>query len=176
MQLRPATLEDVPALAQLGRESFTAAFGHLYSAQDLAAFLAEVHDERAVASEIAGAECHHRLAVTEDGALLGYCKLRYPSELAEVSHAADPLELAQLYCAGTATGRGVGAALMDWALEQATLGGHDAIHLSVYSENYGAQRFYERYGFAKIADTTFKVGEQLDAEYLYEKPIKGDTR
>lgn len=175
MQLRPATLEDVPALAALGRASFTDAFGHLYSAQDLAAFLADVHDERVVASEIAGAECRHRLAVGEDGKLLGYCKLRYPSKLAELSHAADPLELSQLYCAAEATGQGVGAALMDWALEQAVLGGHDAILLSVYSENFGAQRFYERYGFAKTADTTFKVGEQLDAEFLFEKPLKGET-
>ena len=46
--------------------------------------------------------------------------------------------------------------------------------LSVYSENFGAQRFYERYGFAKTADTTFKVGEQLVHEFLYEKPLKGD--
>lgn len=174
MKLRPATLEDVPALAALGRESFTAAFGRLYRPEDLAAFLAEVHDEAVVAGEIAGATCRHRLAVAESGALLGYCKLRYPSKLSEHSHAADPLELAQLYCAAEATGRGVGAALMDWALEQARLGGHDAIHLSVYSENFGAQRFYERYGFAKSADTAFKVGEQLDAEFLFEKPLKGD--
>jgi len=40
--------------------------------------------------------------------------------------------------------------------------------LSVYSENYGAQRFYQRYGFAKIADITFRVGTQLDAEFLYQ--------
>ena len=40
--------------------------------------------------------------------------------------------------------------------------------LSVYSENFGAQRFYQRYGFAKIADITFKVGDHYDPEYLYE--------
>lgn len=174
MQLRPATLADVPALAALGRESFTAAFGHLYRPADLAAFLAEVHDEPVVAEEVAGEECRHRLAVAEDGTLLGYCKLRYPSKLAKLSDAADPLELGQLYCAASATGRGVGSALMDWALAEAEAGGHDAVVLSVYSENYGAQRFYERYGFARTADTTFKVGEQLDAEYLFEKPLKGD--
>ena len=174
MELRPATLDDVPALAALGRESFTAAFGHLYDPADLAAFLAEVHDPAAVASEIAGPECRHRLAVAGDGSLLGYAKLRYPSKLGEVSHAADPLELSQLYCAAEATGQGVGAALMEWALEQAALGGHDALHLSVYSENYGAQRFYERYGFAKTADTTFRVGRQLDAEFLFEKPLTGE--
>lgn len=175
MKLRSATHDDVPALATLGRESFTAAFGHLYRPQDLAAFLAETHDEDVIAGEIAAESCRHRLAVADDGALLGYCKLRYPSKLAEHSDAADPLELSQLYCAAKATGQGVGGALMDWALSEAKAGGHDVIQLSVYSENHGAQRFYARYGFARTADTTFKVGEQLDAEFLFEKPLKGEA-
>jgi ribosomal protein S18 acetylase RimI-like enzyme len=176
MNLRDATLDDVPALAALGCESFTHAFGHLYRPADLAAFLAETHDEAAIAGEIAGEQCRHRLAFADGGALIGYCKLRYPSKLAAISRAVDPVELSQLYCAGSATGQGVGAALMDWALAKAKLGGHDVIHLSVYSENFGAQRFYERYGFAWAADTTFKVGEQLDREFLYEKPLKGEQR
>jgi ribosomal protein S18 acetylase RimI-like enzyme len=66
------------------------------------------------------------------------------------------------------TGAGIGAKLMDWALGQARAGGHDAMLLSVYSENYGAQRFYQRYGFAKIADITFQVGDHFDPEFLYE--------
>ena len=176
MQLRPATLDDVPALAALGRASFTDAFGELYRPEDLAAFLNEVHDEAAIAKEIAGEECRHRLAVADDGALLGYCKLRYPSKMAAIAQAADPLELGQLYCAASATGQGVGAALMEWAIAEAEMGHHDAIVLSVYSENFGAQRFYQRYGFAKTADTTFKVGEQLDDEFLFEKPLKGEQR
>ena len=39
--LRSATPADAQALAELGRVSFTAAFGHLYKPEDLAAFLAE---------------------------------------------------------------------------------------------------------------------------------------
>ena len=175
MNLRPATFADVTALAQLGRDSFIDAFGHLYSAEDLAAFLAEVHDEDVVKAEIAGNECRHAV-VEEGGTLLGYCKLRHPSKLAEHSAAADPLELGQLYCASTATGRGVGAALMDWALAEALSGDHDAVLLSVYSGNDGAQRFYTRYGFTKIADIHFRVGQQLDDEFLLEKRLpRGDT-
>ena len=171
MHLRPATLEDVPALAALGRDSFRDAFGHLYRPQDLAGFLTETHDEAVVAGEIAGEECRHALAVDDDGTLLGYCKLRHPSKLAEHSDAHDPLELGQLYCASSATGRGIGAALMDWALAEARDGGHDAVLLSVYSGNTGAQRFYARYGFAKRADIHFRVGEQLDDEFLFEKRL-----
>lgn len=175
MMLRPATLADVPALAQLGRDSFTDAFGHLYRPEDLAAFLAETHHEAVVASEIAGSECRHALAVGEDGTLLGYCKLRHPSKLGEHSDARDPLELGQLYCGAAATRRGIGAALMDWALAEARAGPFDAILLSVYSGNTGAQRFYARYGFTKIADIHFRVGTQLDEEYCLEKRLpQGD--
>jgi ribosomal protein S18 acetylase RimI-like enzyme len=167
MILRPATLADAPALARLGADTFVAAFGHLYRETDLAAFLAEVHNEAAVAGEIAGAECTHCL-VEVDGSLVAFCKLRRPTKFGAYSDAANPIELAQLYALPGYTGSGIGARLMDWALEVARDGGHDAILLSVYAENFGAQRFYQRYGFAHLADITFKVGDHLDPEYLYE--------
>lgn len=167
MIFRPATLADAPALARLGEDSFVAAFGHLYSAADLTAFLAEVHTPEAVGAEIAGTDCTHRL-VEVDGALVAFCKLRHPTKFAEHSDARDPIELGQLYALPGHTGSGVGTQLMAWVLEQARAGGHDAILLSVYAENFGAQRFYQRYGFAKIADITFRVGQQFDPEFLYE--------
>jgi ribosomal protein S18 acetylase RimI-like enzyme len=167
MILRPATLADAPALAALGAETFIAAFGDLYSAEDLIAFLAQVHAPGAVAEEIAGDTCTHCLAEVE-GTLVAYCKLRYPGHYTAYSVAHDPIELGQLYALPQHTGAGIGAMLMDWALGVARTRGHDAMLLSVYAENYGAQRFYERYGFAKIADITFRVGEQLDPEFLYE--------
>ncbi len=167
MILRPATLDDAPALAKLGADSFVAAFGDLYRPEDLAAFLVEVHHPDAVAAEIAGDTCTHRLAEHE-GALVAFCKLRHPSNYAHHTDARDPIELAQLYALPGHTGRGVGAQLMDWALGRARERGHDAVLLSVYAENFGAQRFYRRYGFGKVADITFRVGAQLDPEFLYE--------
>lgn len=167
MIYRPATPADAPALAKLGADTFVAAFGHLYKPEDLAAFLAEVHNVPAVAEEITGDECTHRL-VEDDGALVAFCKLRHPTKFIEYSDARDPIELGQLYALPGYTGSGIGAQLMDWAINVARDGGHDAILLSVYAENFGAQRFYQRHGFAKIADITFRVGEHIDPEFLYE--------
>lgn len=167
MIYRPATLADAPALAKLGAETFIASFGHLYTPKDLADFLAEVHNPEAVAGEIAGEECTHRL-VEDDGRLVAFCKLRYPTKFGDYTEAANPIELGQLYALPGHTGHGIGAVLMDWALSHAREGGHDAVLLSVYAENFGAQRFYQRHGFAKIADITFKVGDHYDPEYLYE--------
>lgn len=167
--LRPADATDVAALSRLGRESFVAAFGHLYSPQDLAAFLEQVHSPDAVAKEIADPTLTYRLAMEDrDGALIGYCKLRQPSSYAEFTQAANPIELGQLYTDPARTGEGIGAALMDWALGEARTRGCDAVLLSVWSENFGAQRFYQRHGFRKIADIDFWVGDQRDDEFLYE--------
>ena len=169
MILRPANPADAEALAKLGRESFCAAFGALYRTEDLATFLQQAYSLDAVAHEIADPAITHCLAQdAPDGALTGYIKLTNPSPYGEYSSANRPLGLGQLYTDPARTGEGIGAALMEWALEQAQTGQHDAIQLSVWSENYGAQRFYARYGFGKIADIGFWVGQQRDEEFLYE--------
>jgi ribosomal protein S18 acetylase RimI-like enzyme len=158
---------DAVALATLGRESFCAAFEHLYSEANLNLFLQQAYAEDVVAAEIADESVVHCLA--DDGTrLLGYCKMRHPSWYAEHSDAENPIALGQLYTQPDLTGRGVGAALMDWAIDEARNRGCDAIQLSVWSENHGAQRFYQRYGFRKIADIEFWVGTQRDEEFLFE--------
>ena len=168
MVLRPALPEDAPALAALGRGSFVAAFGHLYRAGDLAAFLEQCYAEAAVAEEIADPAHRHCLAVDEDGSIAGFCKIRFPSGYAEHSDAARPMALQQLYTDPKRTGQGIGAALMDWALGEARALGADAVQLSVWAENHAAQRFYARYGFGKIADIDFYVGSHRDEEFLFE--------
>ncbi len=169
MILRPAHPDDAEALAELGRTSFCAAFEHLYRAEDLNAFLSAAYAPAKVAAEIADPAISHMLAVDEaDGALAGYCKMRVPSDYAGHSDAASPVALCQLYTAPGRTGQGIGAALMDWALAFSREQEADAVQLSVWAENFGAQRFYARYGFAKIADIDFWVGNHRDEEFLLE--------
>lgn len=167
-RLRDAAIGDAAALSVLGRESFVAAFGHLYRTEDLSRFLEDVHDPAAITAQIADPAVLHRLAVDEADRLLGYCKLDTASAYGEYSDARRPLGLSQLYTDPAMTGRGLGAALMEWALQMARARGCDAIQLSVWSENFGAQRFYQRFGFAKIADIDFWVGSHRDDEFLYE--------
>ena len=163
---RPVTPGDASALARLGRESFVAKFGHLYKPEDLSCFLAEVHSEAAVAGAMADPLCLYRLA-EDHGRLTGYCKLWLACGWPDHARGRRPIELKQLYTAPDAAGRGIGSALMDWALAEARARGADEIQLSVWSENLGAQRFYARYGFEKLADIHFAVGDQLDEEFLF---------
>lgn len=166
--LRAASPVDVPALSALAASSFIAKFGPLYSAADLQTFLHGSLSEAAVAAEIANPDRLYQLAQGEIG-LLGFAKIGLTCGFPEHARGTAVMELKQLYTAPEATGQGIGGALMDWAMAQFAARGADEAQLSVYSQNTGAHRFYERYGFEKVADITFRVGEQLDPEFLFAK-------
>jgi ribosomal protein S18 acetylase RimI-like enzyme len=170
LSLRPATTADVPTLTALGRDSFVAKFGELNRPEDLAAYLAQAHAEPVVAAQVTDPKMRIVLA-ERDGAPAGYCKLWLDCGWPEHARGTRAIELVQIYTAPGATGGGIGAALMDWALAEARAFGADEVQLSVWSGNDGAQRFYRRYGFEKIADIDFWVGQQRDDEFLMARML-----
>ena len=162
---RPASFNDAQALAELGRTSFVEAFGHLYSADNLNRFLEQGYSLSALERDLASSKRLFRIA-ERGGQMVGYCKLGFDVTLDHDSKGRRVMELKQLYLRASETGGGIGAQLMAWALDVAQEREFDDVILSVWSENFGAQRFYERFGFKKIADTIFMVGDHVDEEYL----------
>ena len=169
MILRPALHSDLDRLVPFARTAFADAFGHLYALEDLSAFLDEYRARERYSKAIDDPDRLVTLA-EENGALLGYATVDIGGHFSERPdpQPSVPATLGQLYCASDATGRGVGAALLEHALGEARARGCDAVQLSVYSENFGAQRFYQRYGFEHVADIDFWVGNHRDDEFLYE--------
>lgn len=170
MELRFAAPDDAAALAELGARSFVAKFGYMYTPEDLGNFLDESHSANKTAKEIADPAMRVVLA-EEAGRLLGFCKLVLACGWPEHAQGSKVVELKQLYTDPDITGRGIGSALMDRALEIAREHGADEMQLSVWSGNEGAQKFYARYGFGKIADIHFMVGDQRDDEFLYARML-----
>lgn len=159
---RDATPADLPAVDRLFRATFDATFGHLYSAEDYAIFLAGFTPE-AWAAELAQPDLALRIA-EEDGALIGFAKI---SDLGlPVEPAGTAMELRQLYLAEAAKGRGVADALFGWVVEQARARGAGEIYLSVWSENHRAKAFYARYGFEDVGPYAFMVGNQADEDRI----------
>ena len=166
--LRAATTAYIPAISRLAIDSFVAKFGPMYRAEDLAAFLAESYSHSTIAAELTNPDRLYRLA-ERGGQMVAFCKLGLSCSFPDYARGSNVLELKQLYTLPAATGSGLGAALMDWAMDEFSARGADEVQISVFSGNEGAQRFYQRYGFEKVADVTFKVGQQIDAEFLFAK-------
>ena len=162
IRYRDATPADLPAIDALFRESFIATFGHLYSPENLANFLAKFTPE-AWAEELATPGLAFRLAEDDEG-LVGYCKLG-PITL-PVAPGPEPIELRQLYLRERGKGTGAAQALMGWALDTARSRGAATLWLSVYIDNHRAKRFYERYGFVDRGRYAFMVGDHEDEDRL----------
>lgn len=166
MRLRPATPTDALALGRFGRHAFVAAFGHCYASADLDPFLERVYGEAGVRADLADPLIRIQLAV-DDAGIAGFCKIRLSPGWPEHARGRNPVQLSQLYVDPARTGQEIGARLMDWALAASREHGADEVQLSVWSENFGGQRFYQRRGFAMVADIEFWVTNHRDEELLF---------
>jgi GNAT superfamily N-acetyltransferase len=162
---RNATCGDLAVIDRIFRTSFCETFAHLYSEENLTAFLAKFTPE-AWRAEFDDPRYAFRIADV-DGAAVGYVKLG-PLTL-PVEPQAPAMELRQLYLLKGHHGTGIATALMDWALAEAASRGARELYLTVYTDNHRAKRFYERYGFAEVGPYAFMVGNQADEDIIVKK-------
>ncbi|WP_414902161.1 N-acetyltransferase family protein [Sphingomonas flavalba] len=165
---RAATPADYEPLADMARQSWVETFGYLYNEADLNAFIGPVFGPDGLGRELSDPAFQIRLAEA-DGRIVGFAKIgpvTMPGPLP-----APAIELNQLYVLKPWHGRGVAPALMDWALDNAHATGAQFVHLSVYAENARAKAFYTRYGFTEIGRYGFVVGNQVDDERIWSKPL-----
>ncbi|QNN47616.1 GNAT family N-acetyltransferase [Thermomonas brevis] len=171
MPIRRATVADAATLAELGAATFVETFGHLYTPEDLQAFLDESHTIEAYAKALANPHYALWLAEDEAGRAIGYAQAGCCGLPHEDVRPEDG-ELKRLYVRAGIQGGGIGRALMDAAMAWLLRDGPRTLWLSVWSENLGAQRFYARYGFDFAGEYAFVVGEQRDREFMYRRPAQ----
>ena len=152
-QIRLAALEDAPAVAALIRALDLHYVGE-GAAQPIGPTLAMV--ERSMRE----AEGTRYALASIDGRAVGlacFALLRPGNRLAGL------LFVKELFIAGDARGRAVGAALMRWLADYARARGVTRIDLTTDSGNRGAQAFYERLG-----------AERMD-KVFYRFDLRGDV-
>lgn len=159
---RDASPADAALMARLGPETFVETFGHLYTPENLAAFLAN-HSEANWRGELIDPLFAVRIAQA-DGAAIGFAKIGPPSLPFPVEGPAT--ELRQLYVLKPWQGKGVAAALMDWAIGQARRRGADELFLSVFIDNHRARHFYAHYGCEAVGRYDFMVGTHADEDII----------
>ena len=165
--IRRASAADAETLSALGALTFRETFAHLYPPQDLEAFLADAYGLERTRSDLADPAKASWL-VEADGEAIGYA-LAGPCSLPhdEVTPACG--ELKRIYFRKARQGGGLGGALFAQVTAWLLQDGPRDIWIGVWSENFGAQRFYERQGFAKVGEYGFHVGRTVDREFILRR-------
>ena len=159
---RNATAADAALLSRLGAETFVETFGHLYTPENLAAFLTN-HAVENWERELADPRYTIRVA-EQDGQAVAFAKLGPPGLPFAVT--GPTAELKQFYVLKPWHGTGVAPALMDWVLAESRARGAGQLFLSVFVDNHRAQRFYARYGFEAVGSYAFMVGTHADEDII----------
>ena len=167
IRYRAGTAADAALMSRIGAQTFVETFGHLYSTENLAAFL-ESHSKANWQKELTDPELAIRIA-EDDGEAAGFAKVGPPSLPLEVT--APTAELRQLYVLKPWHGIGIAHALMDWVLDEARRRGAEQLILSVFVDNHRARRFYARYGFEEVGHYHFMVGDHADDDIIMRKVL-----
>ncbi|KAI9346943.1 acyl-CoA N-acyltransferase, partial [Obelidium mucronatum] len=161
-------------LSALAKQTFTDTFGHLYAPEDLEAHLSTKYTEAVLTLEIQ-TELVYLVCQdddTEGTSPFGFCQLKPDSRndlMPDISEYPDPCwEIHRFYLKKEMQGVRAGSTLMNFAMGKLKEAGAKSIWLSVWSENFKAQRFYEKFGICHSGKTmTYMVGNHADLEFLY---------
>jgi ribosomal protein S18 acetylase RimI-like enzyme len=176
--IRPATPADARRLSGLGAVTFRDTFGDANRPDDMDRYLADAFSPARQAAEIADPTSLVLLAEhtpAQGGAeLIGYAHLVGGRPPPAVTGPA-PLELKRLYVARAWHGRGVAQRLMDAVLDGARARGAGTLWLGVWERNPRAVAFYEKYGFRRVGEYTFRLGDDAQIDWLLARPLHGDA-
>ncbi|WP_375248370.1 GNAT family N-acetyltransferase [Sphingomonas sp.] len=169
-RLRRASADDAAAVALVAQASFLETFAGVLAGADILAHLAAKSRPEHFAAWSADPRCILTLAEHPvGGAPVGYSLLTPPEEVGDTRD--GDIELRRIYTLSTARGTGLGAALMTQALADARAAGARRMLLGVFADNVRARAFYERQGFAVVAERRFKVGATWCDDRVYARDV-----
>ncbi len=167
--LRAATSADAALLAHLAATTFRDTFAPHNTPADMELQLSRMYGDGKQGAELADAR-HSVFLAERDGETVGYVMLRRgPAPDCVRGH--DPIEIARIYAVKPRIGTGIGAALMQRSLAEASACGHDVVWLGVWEHNAPAIAFYRRWGFEDVGSHAFQLGRDLQTDRVMARPV-----
>lgn len=166
----PAQAHDREALRAMARRSFSATFGHLYAPEPFLSFLDHTYGPGGTMDQDLDDSTVSWLIAFSRSEPIGYAKLT-PLRAPAPAPLPGAVELQQIYVLSDWHGRGVADHLMGWALATASGASAPEIYLTVFDHNERAKRFYARYGFSEVGRCTFTLGDRVDDDRVWQRPL-----
>lgn len=162
MEIKKVTLNDLPDLQRIGKQTFWETFSDSNSEENMKSYLETGFSTEKLTAELLDENAEFYFA-THDNQVIGYLKLNFGASQTELKDN-NALEIERIYVAKEYHGKTVGQLLYDQALKVAKAKKSDYVWLGVWEENPRAINFYKKNGFVEFDKHIFKLGndEQTD--------------
>lgn len=173
LSIRRGALQDAGLLAELGARTFFETFAADNTHENMAAYLSGSFNLERQLAELTDLSCLFQIAEL-DGAPVGYAMLRAHDELPNIN-GKNPIELVRLYVSRESLGSGVGAALMQAAIDEARQEGYETLWLGVWEHNHRARAFYRKWNFHEVGTHLFQLGDDRQIDILMLRSLSEET-
>jgi len=168
MKLRRAGVADAAKLSLIGCATFIESFANDHDGDEVVRYLTTDHAPGWYARELANPDQAAWLVEEAVGCPVGYA-MAIPAMLPGTDTATD-FELKRIYMLSKWHGGGWGSKLFKAVEDQARARGAKRLTLSVYVENFPAQKFYAARGFEAIGRWVFE-GFDASEDFILAKTL-----
>ena len=167
--LKRVLTADVLDLQHIGKATFTETFAWCNTEENLLNYLSSNFNTDKLLAQINNPDSEFYFA--ESGMeIVGYLKVNLAAAQTELQDATS-LEIERIYVLNAFQGKKVGQILFDKAVQIAQTYKKEYLWLGVWEENTKAIAFYEKNGFVVFDTHEFKLGDEVQTDYLMKKQL-----
>lgn len=167
--IRKVKPEEAKALAKLSAAMFSDTYAHLNDPLDMQLYVEENFNPEKIHQELINPDTYCFYAI-KNSIPVGCSKL-----ILHQNHASftgiKTAELSRLYVDKAYHNQKIGAALMQFAIDFSLKNQAEKLWLGVWEKNNKALDFYRKWGFIKIETLQFKLGNDVQEDWLMEKNL-----
>ncbi len=167
--IRKAGIEDVKRITDLARHTFYETYAPFNTLENMERYMDEQLNEDCFSKRLQDRGNTFFLAYFND-VLAGYVQLDNGSCHSSFKEI-HSVEIARFYAIPQMIGKGIGHALMQRSVEHAKENNCKVIWLIVWQENKRAIAFYKKYGFEIIDTHVFKLGDDLQNDWVMKMQL-----
>jgi len=162
-------INDLQDLKKISEQTFVDTYAIYNTEENMKAHLQEAYNTEQLTSEIHSQNCEYYFAKI-NGEIAGYIKLNLGTEQTDIKDDAS-IEIERIYVLKNYQGNRIGQQFVDFILNRARALNLKYIWLGVWEKNDKAMEFYTKVGFQQFDTHHFKLGDDLQTDYLMRVDI-----
>jgi diamine N-acetyltransferase len=169
VDIRFAKPEDAALIADMSRKAFYDTFAKDNTPTDMELFMEKQFSKEKLMDEVKQ-DSQFFLLAYKDGEPAGYAFLR-KTVPEGIESDGKWMEISRIYVLKQFIGIGAGSALMQSCIDFAKEHDASVVWLGVWENNLPAIAFYHRWGFKKFSTHPFRLGNDVQTDWLMKKEL-----